>query len=224
MIKKILLISLIALMSCKVFGQNLQLHWDFLNERNYPTLTFEMYKGDNWGSTFMFIDFDFPDFKDAGTAYMELSRNLKLGNFPLQLHAEYNGGLWSNANGIGGHINNAWLVGASYPFMIGNCIFEVTGTYKHIMRTDKKSNFQLTGVWNIPLFKGFMTFNGFADLWSEQANGRNDKREMVFITEPQLWVNLGKHLSLGTEIEISKNFVADNAFKVYPTLGAKWNF
>ena len=90
MIKKILLISFIALMSCKVFGQNLQLPWDFLDERNYPTLTFEMYTGYKWGRTFMFVAFDFPDFKDAGTAYMELSRNLKMDNFPIQSHAEYN--------------------------------------------------------------------------------------------------------------------------------------
>lgn len=223
MIKKVLLISLIALMSCKVFGQNLQLHWDFLDERNYPTLTFEMYKGDKWGSTFMFVDFDFPEFKQAGTAYLELARNIKFGNFPLQFHAEYNGGLWAAANGIGGHINNAFLVGTSYPFMVGNCIFELTGTYKHIFSTDKKANFQVTGVWTIPVWKDKITFTGFADLWSEQGNAGKG-RELVFITEPQLWYNFCKNFSMGTEVEISKNFVANNDFKIYPTVGAKWTF
>lgn len=223
MLKKVLLISLLALMSCKLFSQNLQLHWDFLNERNYPTLTFEMYKGDKWGSTFMFVDFDFPDFKQSGTAYLELARNLKLGNCPVQLHAEYNGGLWANANGIGGHINNALLFGASYPFMIGKSVFEVVGTYKHIFGMDKKANFQVTGVWNIPLWGNKVTFSGFADVWSEQEN-MGTGRELVFITEPQLWFNFCQHFALGTEVEISKNFVANNDFKVFPTVGAKWTF
>ena len=51
---------------------------------------------------------------------------------------------------------------------------------------------------------------------------------LVVLTEPQLWYNVTPHFSLGTEIEISNNFVYntynDKSFFINPTLGAKWNF
>ena len=51
----------------------------------------------------------------------------------------------------------------------------------------------------------------------------------IFITEPQLWYNVGKHLgcenlNIGTEIELSNNFGSTNGFKCRPCLGAKWIF
>jgi hypothetical protein len=50
----------------------------------------------------------------------------------------------------------------------------------------------------------------------------------VVLTEPQLWYNVTSHLSFGTEVEISNNFIYntynDKTFFVNPTLGAKWNF
>ena len=64
---------------------------------------------------------------------------------------------------------------------------------------------------------------------------------MTFLTEPQFWVNLntlrgmdGVNLSLGTEVEISNNFIYANwlynptlshqKFFVNPTLAMKWTF
>ena len=54
-------------------------------------------------------------------------------------------------------------------------------------------------------------------------------RSTVFITEPQLWYNVGQHfgcnnLSLGTEIELSNNFGSTGGFKCRPCLGMKWDF
>ena len=50
------------------------------------------------------------------------------------------------------------------------------------------------------------------------------------MAEPQLWVNLRNikgweniNLSLGTEVELSANFVG-KGFHVMPTVGAKWTF
>lgn len=54
--------------------------------------------------------------------------------------------------------------------------------------------------------------------------------EYIFATEPQLWVNLKNikgwekiKLSLGTEVELSYNFVG-KGFYVMPTVAAKWTF
>ena len=46
----------------------------------------------------------------------------------------------------------------------------------------------------------------------------------MFIAEPQVWYNVNKHLSLGSEIEISNNFAGHKGFNVAPTLAVKWNF
>ena len=89
-------------------------------------------------------------------------------------------------------------------------------------------NFQLTGVWNINFAKGWLDFNGFADFWREARTWQSTN--YIFITEPQLWLNLDKirgmekvHLSVGGEIELSCNFVK-KGFAVMPAVGLKWTF
>jgi hypothetical protein len=64
-----------------------------------------------------------------------------------------------------------------------------------------------------------MTFNGFADVWSEYGLGG----KTVFLTEPQLWYNINKSFSAGGEVEISNNFAGSNDFEVRPTIAIKWN-
>lgn len=94
------------------------------------------------------------------------------------------------------------------------------------------SGFQLTEVWGLTFAKGLCTFDGFADLWYDpNVNGK-----LIFLTEPQFWVNMNKlkgwdkiNLSLGTEVEISNNFVwnnkgKNNKFYAIPTIAAKWTF
>ena len=62
------------------------------------------------------------------------------------------------------------------------------------------------------------------------------KGNFILLSQPQFWVNLnalkgmnGVNLSLGTEVEVSNNFVfndkGDNdKFYVTPTLAVKWTF
>jgi hypothetical protein len=83
-------------------------------------------------------------------------------------------------------------------------------------------------VWGISFLDGWCSFSGFADLWREPRvwQGTN----FIFISEPQLWVNLNKiegwdnvNLSVGGEVELSNNFV-EKGFRALPALGAKWTF
>lgn len=100
--------------------------------------------------------------------------------------------------------------------------------FKYI--TDKEdASFQITGVWYMHFLDGMLTFSGFADLWKEDNvvfddNGNTSNAKFVFLTEPQIWYNTTKNLSLGGEIEISSNFGGNKGFMVNPTLAVKWQF
>ncbi|MDD4537101.1 MAG: DUF5020 family protein, partial [Petrimonas sp.] len=130
MLRKLFLFTLSLVAFASLNAQNLQLHFDprhaFYGDdvaaKNYLTATFEMFKPDAWGSTFMFVDFDFNgDKRNIGLAYAEIARAFKIKDFALMPHLEYNGGL-----GTGFSIPSSYLAGAQYPFKLGNFFM---GTY-----------------------------------------------------------------------------------------------
>ena len=79
-----------------------------------------------------------------------------------------------------------------------------------------------------------LAFSGFADFWWEDHVGFKDDGTVVaksttFVTEPQLWYNVGRHfacenLHVGGEIELSNDFGTYDGFKCNPCLGVKWEF
>lgn len=231
----ILLTTVIActiLSSVRLHAQNVQLHYDF--GREALTSTVEMFRPDNGGSTFFFIDLDYSP-KVSG-AYFEISRELCFWQDSklswLSAHLEYNGGV----NTVAGSFNNAWLGGATYSGHSDDFskTWSITASYKAIPGTRdisgncKMHNFQLTGVWNLDFFNHWVSFNGFMDFWKETRSWQGT--DFIFLAEPQLWVNLKNikgweniNLSFGTEVEISANFVG-KGFHTLPTLAAKWTF
>lgn len=243
MIKKVFLTSfLLTVAALSVCGQNLQLHFDPRRTihgtddfaRNYVTSTFEMFKPDQWGSTFMFVDLDFNMKKgNIGLAYMEIARDQNLGKLPIKAHVEFNGGLGKNLDNFGFSIENAYLLGASYPFSAGNFHFSTYAAYKLYTFGKNSHDVQWTLTWNADFFDNKFTMSGFFDIWSQNKNkekeGWKSGKKAVIIAEPQFWYNVTSNLSLGTEIEISSNFYTNAATKedkafVNPTLAAKWNF
>lgn len=220
------------LSSMNVSGQNVQLHYDM--GRSYLTSTVEMFKPDAGGSTFFFIDLNY-DPRVTG-AYFEISRELCFWQESkadwLSVHLEYNGGL----DTVNGSYNNSWLGGLTYSGHSDDWskTWSFSAMYKAIPGTvsllGKKSmhNFQITGVWNMDFFDHWLSFNGFMDFWKEARPWQGT--DYIFITEPQLWVNLNKlkgweniNLSVGTEVELSANFVA-KGFHAMPTAALKWTF
>lgn len=229
---KTVLIAVLAVFGLKASAQNVQLHYDL--GRNIATTTVEMFKPDAGGSTFLFVDLDYSP-KVSG-AYWEISREFCFWQDSklnwLSAHLEYNGGL----NTAAGSFNNSWLAGATYSGHSEDFskTWSVTASYKVIPSTlglngaKQPHSFQITGVWNLDFFNHWLSFNGFVDFWREPRiwQGTN----FIFITEPQLWVNLRNikgwekiNLSVGTEVEISANFV-NKGFHAMPTIGAKWTF
>ncbi len=227
--KKLLLILTAGILTFGATAQNLQTHYDMGKGRGYLTTTVEMFKPDNYGSTFFFVDMDYSsDSRDVengiSAAYWEIARAFKWNeNQKFMPRVEYNGGVFK-LDGKGTPfipIENCWLAGVERTWASADFskIFTLQVNYKHI-KDKEDASFQLTGVWVVQLLKGKVTFTGFADFWKEEMFWGTDFR---FLTEPQLWYNACKHFAVGGEVELSNNFVADE-FKVMPTIGAKWTF
>ena len=225
---------------------NLQTFYDFGKNRNHFTTTLEGFYGDNWGNTFFFIDYDF-NAKDAdgvnqapSGSYMEIARCLNfwqsvpvLNNFSLQV--EYNGLVGVNQN---------FLFGLDY--FLHSSDFKNTFNFKLLYKTFSAGvtsdiPMQFTFVWGMQDLFGIegLRFSGFADIWGENVINFNEcdflnpntikERKFVFISEPQLWYNIGNlfgcpNFHIGGEVELSVNFAGYDGFYARPCLGTKWVF
>lgn len=238
--KRLYITFLAAILCSAAHAQlNLQVHYDLgkdihgdeLSGRPKLTATVENFTADRWGSTFFFIDLDIAD-NEMRSAYAEIARELKFWEAPLAVHVEYNGGL-SNF----GSYKDAYLAGAAYNWANNDFsrTFSLQGLYKYLAGRDggMKHSWQLTAVWGIKFAEGLWNFSGFVDVWHDNdVNGA-----LIVLSEPQLWFNFNAldcvpddvRLSIGTEVEISNNFVwptdgRNNRFYTIPTLAAKWTF
>lgn len=220
-------------------AQNLQLHFDPRHSLygdnvapvNYLTATFEMFKPDQWGSTFLFVDFDFNfDKKNPGLVYAEIARAIKIGDFPLRPHIEYNGGLGlARGTNIGFSIPSSYMGGLAYPFQAGTVFFNTYAVYKLNAFQKLSHDVQWTLTWNADFLDRKLSLAGFLDLWTENKDrtGVESDKKLVLLSEPQIWYNFTSHFSIGSEVELSYNFVnAFNESKFYaiPTLATKWIF
>lgn len=231
---------------------NLQTLYDFGKNRGHFTTTLEGFYGDNWGNTFFFIDYDYnAKVNNANQApsgsYMEIARCLNFWGdtpvAPLSLQVEYNGLVGVNQN---------FLFGVDY--FLHNSDFSNTFNFKLLYKTFSKNYsvsgnpqitsdlpLQFTFVWGMQDIFGVdgLRFSGFADVWGEdvvnfaECNWADPdtikERKFVFISEPQIWYNVGKlfgvpNLHVGGEVELSCNFAGYDGFYARPCLGTKWVF
>lgn len=233
--KKIILGAMMAVAALTMQAQNIQLHYDFgrnlysdqESARQKVTVTLEQFKADKWGSWYYFVDVDMSR-KFTESAYTEISREFNLGKqSPFAAHIEYDGGL-----NRGGSFQQAGLAGIAYNGHTADFskTWSVQLLYKRYFKsydyTSAYHSAQLTGVWGLNFAQSKCTFSGFIDFWrGEKADGHG---QLVILTEPQLWYNFTEHFSLGTEWELSSNFIYntydDKSFFVNPTLALKWNF
>ena len=234
--KKYFMMALMAVAALSVNAQDIQLHYDF-GRNIYPdqeagrqkvTITVEQFKADKWGSWYYFVDLDLSR-KFFKSAYTEISREFSFGSgSPFAAHVEYDGGLSEAA----GSFQQAALLGAAYNGHSADFskTWSVQLLYKRYFKSYDYSraynSAQLTGVWGLNFAQNKCTFSGFIDFWrGEKANGHG---QLVILTEPQFWYNFTPHFSVGSEIEISNNFIYnlydDKTFFINPTLAVKWNF
>ena len=212
--KKIFMMALMAVAALSVNAQDIQLHYDF-GRNIYPdqedgrqkvTITVEQFKADKWGSWYYFVDLDLSR-KFFKSAYTEISREFSFGSgSPFAAHVEYDGGLSEAAGSFQQLLYKRYFKSYDYSRAYNSA--------------------QLTGVWGLNFAQNKCTFSGFIDFWrGEKANGHG---QLVILTEPQFWYNFTPHFSVGSEIEISNNFIYnlydDKTFFINPTLAVKWNF
>ena len=240
--KKKLFIAAVAVCAFAIGAKaqtNLQTFYDFGRNRDHFTTTLEGFYNDNWGNTFFFIDYDYNAKNSKGVnqapsgSYMEIARCLNFWQdsalAPLSLQVEYNG-----------------LVGVNQNFLFGldwfvhNADFSNTFNFKLLYKTfsaGASSNvpLQFTFVWGMQDIFGVtgLRFSGFADIWGENViNFMEDfskSGKTVFISEPQLWYNIGQHMGIpnfhiGTEVELSYDFAGYAGFYARPCIGTKWVF
>ena len=239
-------VATLALAQVAAAQTNLQTFYDFGKNRGHFTTTLEGFYGDNWGNTFFFIDDDY-NAKVNGKnqapsgSYMEIARCLNfwqsvpvLGNFSLQV--EYNGLVGVNQN---------FLFGVDY--FLHSKDFSNTFNFKVLYKTfsgawagnpfgsSSDVPVQFTFVWGMQDLFGLkgLRFSGFADVWGENVvnfnEGGDKPRKFVFISEPQIWYNVGQwigvpNFSIGGEVELSMNFAGYDGFYARPCLGTKWVF
>ena len=215
---------------------NVQTFYDFGKDRQYVTTTFEMFKGDKFGDTFFFIDHYFttkdqrPNLASAiNGSYFEIERGLNFwqeSNLKdLSGHIEYDGTTWGQGT---------WCFGAKYflhsqDYSNMLTLYAMYETFRGFGTADVPV--KLTAVWSMANLFGVkgLTFKGFADYWGNNTTwGDLSVTKWTFLTEPQLWMNLGKvfdgHLDIGGEVEISCNFAGNKGFMVNPCAGLRWAF
>lgn len=232
-------VAVFALAQTAFAQTNLQTFYDFGKNRGHFTTTLEGFYNDDWGNTFFFIDYDY-NLRDANDnvqapsgSYMEIARCLNFWHdsalAPLSLQVEY--------NGLPG-VNQNFLFGLD--FFVHNADFSNTFNFKILGKTFSRGAhsdlpIQFTFVWGMQDIFGVkgLRFNGFADIWGENVTNFHElekkDRKFVFISEPQLWYNIGDlfgcpNLHIGTEVELSLNFAGYDGFYARPCLGAKWVF
>lgn len=237
---------LLAAASSIAVAQNVQLHYDLghaiygkLSGRPNVTTTVEMFKPDKWGSTYLFTDIDYYGDGAAG-AYWEFGREFSFGGKRRwAARLEYNGGATSlEHTEVASRFQHALLAGLAWNWASEDFskIFSVRAMYKQYFNGYSRHGFpgfQVTAVWENTFARGLCSFNGFIDVWRD----KDVDGQLIVLAEPQFWVNLNAasermknvKLSLGTEVEISNNFVFDdqgrnNKFFAIPTIAAKWTF
>lgn len=223
------------LLTCTLQAQNIQLHYDFGEDRDYLTSTVEMFRPDAYGSTFFFVDmnYDANGIKGVSESYFEITRSITLDkDLPIGLHVEYNGGEGQFANAEkepqAYTISDAYLAGLDFIWNAEDFSKGVTlqTLYKYI-RDLEQDSFQITLVWYCHLMEGKVTFNGFADFWGEDVDFNFDGQvddDVIFLAEPQIWYNLTDNWAVGSEIEFAYNFAGTEGWKVCPTAAVKATF
>lgn len=230
MIKKALIVFVLIATITDIYAQQLELHYDTRHslygsqvaERNYLTGTFEIFKPDTFGSTFVLFDFNFDNTQgNLGMIYTEMARDFRIGQLPIMPHIEFNGGL-----GNGYLINNAFLFGGSYNIFCGAWVCNTYLVYKMHLFERISHDLQWTFIWSRDMLGGKLSFSGFLDIWTENADRITAKqgKKLILMSEPQLWYNISSSFGVGSELRLTYNFLNEKRWYAIPTVALRYRF
>ncbi|MBN1155644.1 DUF5020 family protein [candidate division KSB1 bacterium] len=227
---KKLVLGIMIIWPMVIYGQNLQLHYDGTGgihsdspSRDFVTATFDFYKMDDHGSGWWFVDFDFNDHSEISLAYVEIARDQIFGTFPLRAHVEFNGGLFN-----GGVINNWYHIGAMKPFTIQDFYFDVALMYSYKTKSNKHDDMKFSINYSYDLCNGRVSMIGFFNIWTQDTamnSSTGTGKTICLFSEPQFWYNINRSFSVGSELELSHNYLFDvKGLQLYPTLAVRYFF
>jgi len=234
------LLLVIIILSKSVFSQSLQLQYDLRhsidpenNKSNYPSLFYEYFRNLENGALFTKIQSDFlGEHHNIGQLYLQIFGELKFWKPLIFLHLEYNGGLGiAEGTAYGYYINNAYLIGAQYPFQWGVDWQSASLCYRYNSFNEPSHDMQFSFYWTKMFWQDDFTFSGNFVLFTQnrdigQPHTENLKgKKVVFWGQPQIWFNLTKDFSIGSQITLYYNIYSySNSMLVYPAIAVKYRF
>lgn len=234
--------SVFILLSFTGVAQNFQFHYDFrhsinpdLNSKNFPTINFEYFKNLDTigtGSFLLKLQTDFNGTgNNVGQVFTQVLQTLKFWKPPVYIALNYTGGLGVTPDSYGYYISNSFGLGIAYPFKWKGAWFNTNLLFRYTTFDAPSCDPQFTFYYG----KGFLNYRIFITgsfvLWTENRNRGDDYtkdlngKKLVIIGDPQIWIKIIKGFSLGSRINVFYNLLDDNnQIKVYPTIGAKYDF
>src|SRR3990172_1847642 len=211
LMKKLFVVALLIYATSST-AQNFQLHYDMGAGRHYFTSTFEIFTPDEYGSTFAFIDMDYdsPGNKSVWVGYFEIACYISLPFLKsISATLQYNDGV-----AVWGPLGHTWLAGISFPLHLPLVTLYTDVLYRRDYSFPGHA-VQLTFVWSKSYAKNRLHFMGYMDVWSKPLPDGGGETGVQ--AEPQIWLSLNKHLLVGGEAEISRNFLPTDKWEFMPT-------
>lgn len=221
-------------------AQQIQLHYDFrhsfdasLNRRNFASLTFEYFKGnDSTGSFLLKMQSDFTgENNNVGQLFLQVSKNLRYWRPPVQLALTYTGGLGVAPPAYGYYLSNTFGVGAAYPFQWQGAWLSASLMYRYTAFPKPSHDPQLTFYFGKGFFNYRIWVAGSLVVWSENRNQGTDftkdltGKKVALFGDPQCWVKLTKTVSVGSRINLFYHVLTSkNQLQIYPTLAVRNQF
>lgn len=221
-------------------AQQLQFHYDFrhsldpdLNRRNFASLIFEYFKGNDSTGSFLFkTQADFTgENNNVGQVYVQVSKNLRYWRPKLQLALTYSGGLGVAPPSYGYYLANTFGIGTAYPFQWRGAWFSTSLVYRYIAFSKPSHDPQLTFYFGKGFFNYRIMVAGSFVAWSENRNQGTDftkeltGKKIAFFADPQCWVKVTKTVSVGSRINLFYHTLTNaNQVQIYPTIALKNQF
>lgn len=238
---KFFLTGLLALAFRAGLCQNFQLHYDFrhsidpsMNDRNYPTFSFEYFKNIDTlgsGSFLLKIQSDLHGKNmNVDQVFVQVSQSLRFWKPPVYLSVTYSGGLGVTSDNFGYYIADAVGAGISYPFQWKGAWLATSLVLRYTAFAKPSYDPQFTfyfgrGIFNYRIFAtgSFVFWSENRDQGSEFTSGQRGKK-FAFFGDPQIWFKVKSGLSIGSRINVYYHIFPDNSVQFYPTLGTKYQF
>ncbi|QQL51060.1 DUF5020 family protein [Mucilaginibacter ginkgonis] len=223
-------------------SQSLQFYYDVRhtldpsnNPKNFPSIYFEYYQTPDTGNLFIkrgpFLFKAQADLSgdqtNLGKYYTQISQEVRFWQRPsdLYLNLQYSGGLGvTTPKQYSYFISNTYLAGASYHYKIGQAFLTSVLNFRYVSYVLPSKDLLYTMYFYRGLFNYRAEVSGDFSLWTENNNHGDEAtieltgKRFYFFAEPQIWLNVSKHLSIGSKINVYYHVnVAANSVQIYPT-------